>query len=429
MAFAICAGAWTRRSAIERVKQAVSLRERWLSRAVGRVVASMDRPGDPAVVEERLLADPKFVEAGLSASRVLRWYQPEPRAVPRWPVPLLHTPGDVAQWLGLSPGELGWFADTRRILVHARSPALQHYRHQWVPKQSGGWRLLEAPLARLKALQRRVLHEILDRVPPHAAATAFVKGGSALVHASRHAGTPLVLRLDLEDFFPSTRASRVLRVFTGMGYPRTVARLLAGLCTHVMPDTVLAPPLRPEELGPYRRQRARLRDAHLPQGAPTSPALANLCAWRLDLRLSALGESIGLHYSRYADDLAFSGAFDRPAAGRLAERVAAIAREEGYTVNHRKTKASTQAERQVVTGIVVNAHPNLPRRDYDRLKAVLHDAATRGPAAANRAGHADFRAHLRGKVAWAEALNSPRGAKLRALFERIAWGDAAHAGG
>ncbi len=273
MAFAICAGARTRRSAIARVKQAVTLGERWLSRAVGRVVASMDRPGDPAVVEERLLADSRFVEAELTAFRVLRWYQPEPRAVPRWPVPPLHTPGDVALWLGLSLGELAWFADTLRMLVYARSPALQHYRHQWVPKQSGGWRLLEAPLARLKALQRRVLHEILDQVPPHAAATGFVKGGSARLHASRHAGTVLVLRLDLEDFFPSTRASRVHRVFTGIGYPRAVARLLAGLCTHVVPDTVLAPPLRPEELGPYRPARRRHSGPHgrQPRGSRRLP--------------------------------------------------------------------------------------------------------------------------------------------------------------
>lgn len=431
MALAICGGAWTPRSAIARVKQAVNLRELWLSRAAGRVVASMDRPADPAVVERRLLADRGFDKATLPPRpfRVLRWYHPEPRAVPRWPVPALHTSAAVAEWLGLTLGELAWFADTRRILAHTRSLALHHYHHLWVPKRSGGWRLLEAPLARLKALQRRVLHEILDQVPPHAAATGFVKGGSALAHARCHAGAPLVLRMDLEDFFPSTRASRVFGVFTGVGYPRAVARVLAGLATHVVPDSLPPPPLRADDRPAYRRQRARLRDAHLPQGAPTSPALANLCAWRLDVRLTALAESAGLRYTRYADDLAFSGSLDRRAAGRLAQRVAAVALEEGYAVNHRKTRASTQAQRQVVTGIVVNAHPNLRRRDFDRLKAVLHDAVARGPARANRDGHADFRAHLRGRLAWAESLNPARAAKLRALFERIAWGDAGGAGG
>lgn len=75
----------------------------------------------------------------------------------------------------------------------------------------------------------------------------------------------------------------------------------------------------------------------------------------------------------------------------------------------------------MVTGIVVNAHPNLARRDYDRLRAVLHDAARNGPQSANRAGVPDFRSHLLGRIAWAEQLDDARGAKLRSAFAAISW--------
>jgi hypothetical protein len=70
---------------------------------------------------------------------------------------------------------------------------------------------------------------------------------------------------------------------------------------------------------------------------------------------------------------------------------------------------------------VVNERPNLTRTDYDRLKATLHNCVKHGPAAQNRDGHADFRAHLAGRVAYAAWLNPARGRRLRELFERIAW--------
>ncbi len=81
----------------------------------------------------------------------------------------------------------------------------------------------------------------------------------------------------------------------------------------------------------------------------------------------------------------------------------------------------TRAGRQRVCGIVVNAHPNVAREEYDRLKAILHNAAVRGPSAENRAGVSDFRAHLLGRIAWVESLNPARGAKLRARFAQIDW--------
>lgn len=161
---------------------------------------------------------------------------------------------------------------------------------------------------------------------------------------------------------------------------------------------------------------------HLAQGAPTSPALANLCAWRLDRRCTTLAESIGGRYTRYADDLAFSG--DAAFALRIDVLVAALTEitlDEGFALNPAKTRVMRRSRQQRITGIVVNEHNNLDRRSYDRLKAVLNNCCKRGPVGENKQRHPEFRAHLEGRVGWVEQINPRRGAKLRAEFEAINW--------
>ena len=101
--------------------------------------------------------------------------------------------------------------------------------------------------------------------------------------------------------------------------------------------------------------------------------------------------------------------------------IARIVREEGFVLRAGKSSLTTRAGRQRVCGIVVNVHPNVARGEYDRLKAILHNCAVRGPGAQNRAGVPDLRAHLRGRVAWVESVNPARGAKLRERFEQIDW--------
>jgi RNA-directed DNA polymerase len=165
-----------------------------------------------------------------------------------------------------------------------------------------------------------------------------------------------------------------------------------------------------------------LATPHLPQGAPTSPALANLSAYRLDCRLAGLADAFGAIYSRYADDLAFSGGTAvLSRAPWLRWAVAAIVAAEGFRLNERKAALAIRAGRQRVCGIVVNARTNAPRDDYDRLRAALHEAATRGPAAANRDRVPDLRAHLLGRIGWVEALSPARGTRLRRTFAAIDW--------
>jgi RNA-directed DNA polymerase len=189
--------------------------------------------------------------------------------LPYWP----HT-GALATWLGLS--DAGMWRLTRAAAWQRRS-ALgdQHYGHTMLAKPSGGWRLLEVPHPYLMPLQRRLLDDLLDRIPPHEAACGYVRGRSVVEHARAHVAQAVVLKFDLQDFFTSVRASRVHALFTTLGYAETVARELTALCTTATPEAVLQ--RMREEGGLSWTQAQGLRSAHLPQGAPTSRGAGPIC--------------------------------------------------------------------------------------------------------------------------------------------------------
>ena len=325
----------------------------------------------------------------------------------------------LAQWLNISNGAL-WRLTRPSAWQRRQALGEQHYRSHLLAKRTGGWRLLEEPHGYLMSLQRRLLNDLLARIPAHEAACGYVRERSVLDHARAHAGQAVVLKFDLQDFFACVRASRVHALFATLGYSETVARELASLCTVATPEPVLQ---RMHEAGFLTwPQRQRLRDAHLPQGAPTSPALANLCAFRLDLRLDGLARALDARYTRYADDIVLSGSEHlRDCRARIEASVGRIALEEGFALNHRKTRCNTRSSRQTVCGIVVNEQANLPREEFDRLKAILHLCVKTGPAAQNHEDLPHWREHLQGRVAWAMQLNAGKGLRLQRLFERIVW--------
>ncbi len=284
-----------------------------------------------------------------------------------------------------------------------------------VQKRSGGVRLIENPKATLKELQRRVLSGILDCVPAHRAVHGFTKERSIVTFAAPHVNQSVLLRLDLENFFPAFPAARVQALFRTLGYPEPVADRLGGLCSNAVPRHCWSG-LVPEEA---RTMYARW---HLPQGAPTSPSLANLMAYRLDCRLSGLARTAGGVYTRYADDLAFSGGdLFRRSAKRFATHAAAIALEEGFGVNHHKTRIMRRSTRQQLAGLVVNSQVNLQRSELDLLEAILTNCVRRGATSQNRDGLPDLRAHLRGRVSFVEMVNRAKGQRLRKLLDAIDW--------
>ena len=171
-----------------------------------------------------------------------------------------------------------------------------------------------------------------------------------------------------------------------------------------------------------RLELAALLRRHLPQGAPTSPALANLSAYRLDLRLAGLSKSFGAVYTRYADDLAISGP-QKLAGGLkvLIPLVQQIVRQERFRLNSAKRRILRSHQRLTVAGVVVNERTNVSRADFDRLKAILNNCVRLGPSTQNREAVDDFASHLRGRIAHVLQLNRARGEKLTAIFNRIDW--------
>jgi len=345
--------------------------------------------------------------------------QPVPAAAD-WNLPALESVAELAAWFNLAVEELEWFADLKELNRKNRNPRLDHYAYQVLTKSSGKVRLIEAPKQRLRGIQRRILAEILNRIPIHSSVHGFVRGRSIQSFAAPHVNRAVVLRMDVEDFFPSFSGRRIQAFFRTAGYPERVADLLGGLCTNAVHLPTLtrqgAARAVPREV---RQLYAR---PHLPQGAPTSPALANLCSHRLDCRLQGLAQSAGAVYTRYADDLAFSGDEDfARRAERFSTSVAAILLESGFAVNHHKTRIMRRGVRQKLVGLVTNQRLNVPRAEFDRLKATLTNCVRFGWQGQNRDRHADFRAHLSGRVSFFESVNAARGLRLRKLFNQIQW--------
>jgi RNA-directed DNA polymerase len=360
-------------------------------------------------------------EVRLADHRLALLRSRQPPALRSWLLPTIASVDELATLLELSPGQLDWLADVRGLERTVGSERLRNYRYRAVPRRNDLPRLIEAPKARLKEIQRWILHEILSRVPAHDAAHGFTQGRSAVSHAELHTGQVAVLRLDLKDFFASVPAGRVYRLWTTLGYGRQVAHVLTGLTTNTVPLPVwtgLAEATSGHAVQARFWMGRQLATPHLPQGAPTSPALANLAAFRLDRRLTGLARSTGLRYSRYADDLTFSGPARLIRRRREFEAIAArVIRDEGFTLNPAKSTTQTTGGRQTVCGVVVNVR----RTDYDRLKATLYNAAHDSVADQNRDQIPNFRAHLLGRIAWVESLNPARGGKLRELFAQIDW--------
>lgn len=397
-----------------------------LTKKLGKIFAKAGPEASADELAETLSEAPAFQSlVGKFGARIVRprAFQtrvPDPPEL-RWPgLPdQLATVGDLAEWLDVTPTELDWLAGRCRDHEH-RPDSWRHYHCRWMPKRRGPDRLIESSKPFLKSIQRKLLDELVGRIPLHDAAHGFRAGRSIRSFAEPHVGRLLVLRMDLADFFPSIRQARVASLFRSAGYSEEIARLLAGLCCHATPEAVLR-----SGRDVTWESKKRLRLAHLPQGAPTSPALSNAIAFRLDRRLSGLAASANARYTRYADDLAFSGNHDSDLARgseRFARHVAAIALEEGLTCAHRKTRVMRANQRQSVAGVVVNEKPNVNRALFDELKAILHRCERAGVVAtaeSNGQEPAEFLQRLRGRIAAVSQINENRGRRLRERLDQV----------
>jgi len=321
-------------------------------------------------------------------------------------LPVLSTPADVAAALQLSIPRL------RFLAFHADATTVSHYVRFAVPKRSGGERWLAAPMPQLAATQEWILVNILEKRPTHPAAHGFVAGRSTVSNAQPHVKHDVVVNADLKDFFPTVTFRRVAGFFREIGYSPAVATIFALLCTDAPRRKVVY-----ANKTFYVAAGARA----LPQGACTSPAISNLVAKRLDSRLTGITSKLGWTYTRYADDLSFSGSGEtaQQKIGYLLARVRHIAQDEGFAVNETKTRVLRQSNRQLVTGVVVNDRRGIDRTTVRRLRAILHRARFEGLPAQNREKIPHFQAWLGGMIAYVHMVNPQQAKPLREAFEKL----------
>lgn len=234
---------------------------------------------------------------------------------------------------------LSFLVGIKTEYLFAASNKPEHfYRSFKIPKKSGGFRSISEPLPTLKKIQRWILDEILSHISVSKYAKAYVPGQGIKGNARFHRGQSKVLSIDLKDFFGSIKSTEVYIVFRSIGYSKAVSSMLTHLCC---------------------------LNNKLPQGSPTSPALSNLVMRRFDTRIGAFAYKNSIRYTRYADDMTFSGSFDPGMIIRFLEKILS---KSGFAINHKKTRVRTSAQRQEVSGIVVNEKMQVPEELRKRIR-------------------------------------------------------------
>lgn len=271
---------------------------------------------------------------------------------------------------GIGPARFGLDELARRLASCGIDPlTLQPTYHTFtITKRNGKPRRIDAPDEPTKRVQRAILRRVLAGIPSHPAAHGFERGRSVVTNASVHTDSQVVIKMDIRNFFNATRAERVLGFYRRFGWDEASAARLVELTT--------------------------LRGG-LPQGAPTSPRLANLVNYRLDASLAALAAKVSARYTRYADDMTFSLDVDDPSAFNTIIGITRDALSDfGYEVHWRKTLHLRRThQRQTVTGIVVNDGVSLARETRHWLRAVEHHLKQGRPATLTPTQLAGWRAY------------------------------------
>jgi len=237
-----------------------------------------------------------------------------------------------------------------------------NYKEFQLPKKSGGFRIIRAPVSTIKILQRKLSYILYLVYNPKLSAHGFVQNKSIRTNADRHIKTPLILNIDLESFFDSITINRIIGLFMSKPYqlPKEAAVVLAQICC-----------------SPY---------GYLPQGAPTSPIVSNMICSRLDGALARLARLRKCEYTRYADDITFSSRIKKFASDiaqidyidgkiiiTLGDVLLKIIENNGFRINQKKTKYRNSGTRQEVTGLVVNEKVNVKRKLMRQVRAMLYN--------------------------------------------------------
>lgn len=241
----------------------------------------------------------------------------------------------------------------KNTLINILRDTSYYYSDFKLGKRSGGYRIISAPDATLLNIQKIIYKRILLSVNIHPASMGFRENISIAHNAKAHLGKGQVLKIDITDFFGSIKKYRIIKAFEKIGYPSNISKVLAELCT----------------LG-----------NKLPQGAATSPTLSNIITYDMDVKLISLAQKYNLTYTRYADDLTFSGVVI-PFEPVFSE-ISNIVGEERFVIQRKKTRLLTDKKRKIITGISVSSGEKLtiPKAKKREIRKNVHYILTKGLA-------------------------------------------------
>ncbi len=302
---------------------------------------------------------------GVGVSTRLTFEGGDSAALSQRGLPTLNTLADIAVAMNMTSEDLVW-------LCYERSTTeTDHYTRFEIPKRSGGVRLISSPKPKMRLAQSWINQSIVEKLTPSRYCYAFRPKISILDNAKQHLHKSVIVKLDVKDFFPSITFNRVRGYFEYLGYNPGVATVLALVSTD-------APRVRITING--KSQIVAVGARSLPQGACTSPGLANLIASRLDTRLAGLIETLDgqWSYTRYADDLTFSTTDSEPPIGQLIAAVSRIAKDENFEIKGEKTRIMRSPRRQSVTGLIVGNDVRIPKATIKKMRALFHNIETRG---------------------------------------------------
>jgi RNA-directed DNA polymerase len=302
----------------------------------------------------------------------------------------LRTTKDLALHLGIS---IDLLQDVCRALDFDER---RLYRSWEQPKSSGGTRPIDAPKQKLKFIQKRINEKILQRTQISKIAIGAVRGRRLRENLMCHSGKPMVANFDLKSFFSNITRKQVYRTFTLIGLSPNVSRMLTRLTTF---------------------------KGRIPQGAPTSPMLANLVAGYgdrkcLDGRVIGLCNKHKFRPSRWIDDISLSGA---PYLQKFEPTIEKIIEQSGFIPNKGKTTFASRDEAQIVTGHSVNIKPNVVKSEKRKVRSLLHNCENLPIEKPTEASIERLRHSLRGKIEHLKSINSQAGIKLLEQFNSIEW--------
>ena len=295
------------------------------------------------------------------------------------------------------------------------------YTFYSIRKRRGGVRQLSVPFSNVKKIQAWLHKMILVKIPLEEAAMGFRSGRSIKQNATPHAGKKFVLNIDLLKFFDSITEYQVYKVFANAGYAENLALEMAKICTVPLSIDYYASFSAKEQVL-FKRNFER-QIGVLPQGAPSSPALANIIASGLDVKLSELAKSKGCTFTRYADDITFStDAYEQLPKFK---ELTGIIREAGFFVNWEKAKIFKSGQRQLVTGLTITHGVNVPKNYRKDVARHIHFCLKFGPEAhLLKIGNKEkkfYKDWLEGRILYISSINPNAGKKLLSDFHRIKW--------